>query len=242
VTEADWNSCTDPQKMLEFLRGKVSDRKLRLFACACCRQVWHLLDRQGRTIVKVAEDFAEGKAPQQKLSKANAAAQAAAGHARWDVPSDASSPSAWAAASGAARSTAQKAGQAAAQKAVRTAVYDEDTRDDPGNNPWDNAWNAAEKEVHKAQAALLRDIVPFQPVSISPVILAWNDQTIPKLVQTIYEERELPSGHLDPERLAVLADALEEAGCDNADILGHLRGPGPHTRGCWPLDLLLGKS
>ena len=47
---------------------------------------------------------------------------------------------------------------------------------------------------------------------------------------------------LDPDRLAVLADALEEAGCDNADLLSHLRGPGPHVRGCWALDLLLGKE
>jgi hypothetical protein len=52
-------------------------------------------------------------------------------------------------------------------------------------------------------------------------------------------EGRVDVGLLDPDRLPILADALEEAGCDNADILGHLRGPGPHWRGCWPLDLLL---
>jgi hypothetical protein len=52
----------------------------------------------------------------------------------------------------------------------------------------------------------------------------------------------MPSGHLDPARLAVLADALEDAGCADADLLGHLRGPGPHIRGCWAVDLLLGKE
>src|SRR5262245_57779436 len=57
-----------------------------------------------------------------------------------------------------------------------------------------------------------------------------------------YEERSLPSGHLDPARLLVLADALEEAGCADADLPGHLRGPGPHVRGCWALDLILGKG
>ena len=56
-----------------------------------------------------------------------------------------------------------------------------------------------------------------------------------KLAEAIYEERAF-------DRLAVLADALEEAGCTNPDILGHLRGPGPHVRGCWVLDCLLGKS
>jgi hypothetical protein len=57
-----------------------------------------------------------------------------------------------------------------------------------------------------------------------------------------YQERELPSGHLDVTRLAVLADALEDAGCDNGDILQHCRGDGPHVRGCWVVDLLLGKE
>jgi hypothetical protein len=62
------------------------------------------------------------------------------------------------------------------------------------------------------------------------------------LARPVRNERELPSGHLDPARLAVLADMLEEAGCTDADLLGHLRGPGPHVRGCWPLDLLLQRA
>jgi hypothetical protein len=96
-----------------------------------------------------------------------------------------------------------------------------------------------------AQAALLRDIcgpLPFRAVAISPVILAWNDSVVVRLAQTAYNERQLPEGTLDNGRLAVLADALEEAGCTDADILGHLRGPGPHVRGCWPVDLCLRKS
>jgi hypothetical protein len=58
---------------------------------------------------------------------------------------------------------------------------------------------------------------------------------VPRLVRGIHEERAF-------DRLAVLADALEEAGCADADILSHLRGPGPHVRGCWVVDLLLGKE
>jgi hypothetical protein len=49
-------------------------------------------------------------------------------------------------------------------------------------------------------------------------------------------------GTLDNTRLAVLADALEESGCTSEDVLGHLRGPGPHVRGCWVVDLCLGRS
>src|SRR5262249_34021495 len=62
------------------------------------------------------------------------------------------------------------------------------------------------------------------------------------LAHAAYEERTLPSGELDPPRLAVLADALEEAGCADPTILGHLRSRGPHVRGCWAVDLLLGKG
>jgi hypothetical protein len=87
------------------------------------------------------------------------------------------------------------------------------------------------------QAAFLRDLFgnPFRPVPVDPAWLAWERGTIPKLAEEIYEERAF-------DRLPVLADALEDSGCTNPDILSHLRGPGPHVRGCWVLDLLLGKS
>jgi hypothetical protein len=62
------------------------------------------------------------------------------------------------------------------------------------------------------------------------------------LVQAAYDNRLLPSGLLDTARLAVLADALEEVGCTDPHILSHLRGPGPHVRGCHLVDLLLGKT
>jgi hypothetical protein len=88
---------------------------------------------------------------------------------------------------------------------------------------------------------LLRDIFGnrFRPVSVSPTCRA---PQVVALAQAAYEQRELPAGHLDPARLAVLADALEEAGCDQADLLGHLRGPGPHVRGCFAVDLVLGRT
>jgi hypothetical protein len=63
-----------------------------------------------------------------------------------------------------------------------------------------------------------------------------------KLAEAASEKRELPAGTLDTTRLAVLADALEDAVCDQVDLLGYLRGPGPHVRGCWVVDLILGKS
>jgi hypothetical protein len=96
----------------------------------------------------------------------------------------------------------------------------------------------------RRRADYIRDIFdnPFRPVTIDQTLLTWRDATIPKLAQAAYDERELPSGHLDTKRLAILADALEEAGCTNEDVLAHLRGPGPHVRGCWVVDLLLGRE
>ena len=93
----------------------------------------------------------------------------------------------------------------------------------------------------KAQATLLRDIIgnPFRPVALGSTS---QTHQVVALAQAIYEERSLPSGHLDVARLAVLADMLEEAGYSDADILGHLRGPGPHVRGCWVVDLLTGRE
>jgi proteasome lid subunit RPN8/RPN11 len=94
---------------------------------------------------------------------------------------------------------------------------------------------------HWFQAHLIRDITGnlFRYIALNT---AWLTPTVASLAQAAYEERLLPVGSLERSRLAVLADAVEEAGCDNADILSHLRGPGPHVRGCWALDLLLGKE
>src|SRR5262249_12032196 len=92
-------------------------------------------------------------------------------------------------------------------------------------------------QERRYQAVMLRCIFgnPFRSVSINRAWLAWNDGTVLKIAQAIYDEGA-------SERLPILADALEDAGCDNADILAHCRGEGPHVRGCWVVDLLLGKS
>jgi hypothetical protein len=99
-----------------------------------------------------------------------------------------------------------------------------------GGDGYDHAYRAE----RQAQAVLLRDIFgnPFRPTSVDP---SWLTSTVAQLAEGIYQERAF-------DRMPILADALQDAGCDNEDILDHCRGPGPHVRGCWVVDLLLGKS
>jgi hypothetical protein len=105
---------------------------------------------------------------------------------------------------------------------------------------------SARIEERVSQANLLRDIFGLfvlGPVTLEPAWLEWKDRTVSKLADIAYAERQLPSGCLDSSRLAVLGDALEEAGCADAEILGHLREQGRvHVRGCWVIVLLLNKE
>ena len=90
-----------------------------------------------------------------------------------------------------------------------------------------------DEQMRPVGQGLLRDVFdnPFRPVTADP---RWLTSTVVALARTIYHEWAF-------DRLPILADALEEAGCDDADVLTHLRGDGPHARGCWAVDLVLGK-
>jgi hypothetical protein len=100
------------------------------------------------------------------------------------------------------------------------------------------------KPERLVQGALLRDIFgnPFRPASLSSATLRWNDCTACRIAQVIYDVRQLPAGTLDTTRLAVLADALLDAGCDDEELIRHCRSTGPHVRGCWVVDLVLAKQ
>ena len=103
-------------------------------------------------------------------------------------------------------------------------------------------WSSLDYEQENSplarRAALLRDILgnPWRPVTVDR---CWLTPTVLSLAQDAYDQRDEASDHLDPVRLAILADALEEVGCTETDILAHLRSPGPHVRGCWVIDLIL---
>jgi hypothetical protein len=225
MTEQDWLSATDPQKMLEWLRasGRLSERKARLFACACFRRVRHVLaDEQARMAVEVAERYADGQATEDEREEALAriaGGRFGADATRWVLVAY-------------ARTGARMAVDAAGRTGGSL----------PGGEYDPARWEAE----RQGQCGLLRDSFgpsPFRQLVIAPSLLAWNGGTVSKLAQAAYEERHLPEGTLDPARLAVLADALEEAGCDTEGLLVHLRKQGAvHVRGCFVLDLLLNKE
>ncbi len=229
MTEEEWLACADPTQMLKFLRGKASDRGLRLFLYACCRHIWHLLtDMRWRELVQTLEQYADGFASEADLIQAK-------------FGSDAASEDA---------SDAYVAGTKKALLHAQAEELDEVSVESmmavvAGSVPIESAFAAVQaawwgKQL-EIQAARLRDIFgnPYRPTTINP---NWLTPTVINLASAAYEERCLPSGVLDTARLAILADALEDESCDYADILGHLRSPGPHVRGCHVLDLLLGKE
>jgi hypothetical protein len=177
---------------------------------------------QSLDAVAVVEQWLDSQASWQELRKARSYC--------WISPPE----SAWAAAEGAASNDALSASvDAATRFSYPTTPAD--------IRQWEAACQAGVVRARTTQSDLLRCIIgnPFRPVSIDP---SWLTPTVTSLAAAAYDERSLPSGELEKARLGVLADALEDAGCTDASILDHLRSPGPHVRGCFAVDILLGKE
>ena len=254
MTEAEWLICTDPQKMLAFLQGKVSDRKLRLFAVACCRRIWQFLkDERSRRLIETAESSSDDTSTLQQLRVTfdrAADAQEAIHHEGGDAVDQSAAEAVLG-----LRELLQidqifdgineAVGEAKAGEAWERIYWTHGKDSIPQeaeHNKQCELGAAAEREV---QVVLLRDIFgnSFRPSPpLSPAVLTWNDATVRRIAEGIYDERRMPEGTLDNSRLAILHDALLDAGCDNEELLTHLRSEGPHIRGCWALDQLLGKE
>jgi hypothetical protein len=245
-------------------RARPGDRKLQLFVAGCCRRVWPLFgDDRSRRAVEVVERHADALAGAAELRAARKGAQGAlaAAEALTQVPGDADERALYAAVfarpklaqarmavlatvAGEWISAAQEGVEAAAAELASDALFSELQREMTDALMSDAQAGARRGQEREAQCALLRDVfgpLPFRPVALDPAWLAWHGGAVKRLAEAVYEERELPSGHLDAPRLAVLADMLEEAGCSDAHLLGHLRGPGPHVRGCFAIDALSGR-
>jgi len=218
MTEVEWLACDDPGPMLWFVNQQASERKLRLFNCGCCRRVWHLLNvPPAHKTVETAEKVADGLLH----------------YACIDPPSGISPE-------------LQQVFQAI--NAVKREQWPYEAawktlsayRPDFGwawqiiANRSDWSKRSANLEELRSQADLFRCVFgnPFRTVTIDP---AWQTATVTSLAEAIYQERAF-------DRLPILADALEDAGCNHPDILNHCRSGGKHVRGCWLVDSVLGKE
>jgi hypothetical protein len=251
MSEAEWLTCFEPRKMLEHLGGRVSLRKRCLFACACVRRVWPLLThKRQRAAIELAERFADGSASTRELRAAGkiVASLCQTLERTWRRR--------WAA--GPTEEGWQAFADLSAARAVEAALRQEPSSDTPNLLVQVRAARAAVRaaealreerlggpappsagEPGRLEALEVADLVrclfgnPFRPVTPSPDWSAWNRGTVAKVAWTIYDERRF-------RELPVLADALEEAGCQEEEVLAHCRAAVEHVRGCWVLDALLG--
>jgi hypothetical protein len=226
MNEVAWRSCTDPAEMLSHLLEQgTSDRKLRLLACACCRQIWDLLQNpKSRLAVEVSERFADDQATTLELARARATALTVGGNEAWAAY--------WAAnvkPGGPLWNTFTAAATAIARRAVTKLQ-------DPAMANLHGTWDSAQKTAQLRQVDLITEIIgnPFRVFVMKQQWLAWESGLLVRLAEGIYEDRAY-------DRMPILGDALEDAGCEEEEILRHCREEREHLRGCWVLDWVLSK-
>ncbi|MBY0228744.1 MAG: hypothetical protein K2W96_05635 [Gemmataceae bacterium] len=229
MTEAEWYGEAETWRLFAALRAPgakhtASHRKFRLVACACVREVRDRLgDDASKEAVILAEQFADGEVTRRML--------AGSGIRRRPDESRKGSMVAQAARKTVSSSAVHAAGDA--MNGVINALTLEGVEGVEGGG----AWADLVSQCHQRMRTVLLDILgyPFTVRRPDPQWPLWESGLARKSAQGIYDERRYAD-------LPILSDALEEAGCADEALLGHLRGAGPHVRGCWALDLVLGKS
>jgi hypothetical protein len=188
---------------------------------ACCRRVWHgLKDLRSRTAVEIAERFADGGATADELLRAHDAAYVAVDDCLEDSAfSEDQAVAAYLSAAAAVDEVVEPYDPIPSEVALHAIGY---------------AIDGLLADCEPKQAVLVRDIFgnPFRPVAFDS---RWRTEDVLGLARGIYEDRAF-------DRLPLLADALMDSGCDSDDVLSHCRSEGPHVRGCWVVDLVLGKE
>ena len=213
MNSSKWQLSDDPQKMLDSLPEEISHRKLRLFACSCCRRLWHILpDDRSRCAVEYAERYADGKGSRANLSTLAEAA--------WEAREE-------------------SAGAVEHSSGAALLVLETDIKfyiAELANLAVEAIFAGLGKvEIEEqAQADLLREILgnPFAPITPDPT---WRTSTVVNLAQQMYESRDFSP-------MPLLADALQDDGCSQPEIIDHCRGDTSHVRGCWVVDFLLDRE
>lgn len=232
ITEAEWLRGSDPGPMIQHLKDRTSPRQARLFACACCRRVWRLFSNERhKQAVEAAERFADNQIDAKQLQHAYACA---GGENEWPSPQSLLDTATLAVLYTVLPPAALRAGLVSAAwvyaaDAVRYEAFSLALA--AGIRRLSSGPRDAERA---AQAHLLRCIFgnPWRAVAMAS---SWRSSDVVAVGQAIYDERAF-------DRMPILADALEDAGCTDAAILEHCREQAPHVRGCWLVDLILGKK
>jgi len=216
--EERWLAAITWREVVSEVRSKRRARKLRLFGCACCRRIETLVtDERSRAALRAGEAFADDEIGKDALITARKAAATAANEIQKRVGLRSTFWAAFVAemVTHVAFDAFESASIRAADAVARSGLR-------------------TQEQEEQSQLVLLRDIFgnPFQPVEFDP---SWSTEAVVDLARGMYESRDFGP-------MPVLADALEDAGCADAEVLGHCRGPGPHVRGCWVVDLVLGKA
>jgi hypothetical protein len=249
VSETDWLSCADPQKMLSLLRNHgATERKLRLFAVACCRGVLDALELfpAARWFVEVNEQVADGH-----ISAADAWSAANPAHSelavrRWlDANSLVSAGdmihALWPQlrSDDVLRGAEEVAGYDAVYALLAESARERSFRwwrrgPKVSDAAATAAWEAAVAAKRSELVALVRCIfgTPFRQPTFDP---SWRTETAVALATQMYDMRDF-------SLMPILGDALQDAGCPDGDVLEHCRGANLHVRGCFVVDLVLGRS
>lgn len=227
MTEKQWLSALSSRGGLDYLcdaqmranRRKAGRRKLRLFVCACARRVWALIPAEHREAIELGELLSDGE----NVAKRVAALKATDREGRLSQRHAAAAALAcvgtniWHAAVTGADAAAMASAWARQESKEDMKTYRRDKE-------------AEERE----QAALLREIVP-NPFRAAKLDRNWLTSDVVALARGIYKEQAF-------DGLPMLADALQDANCDDEDVLGHCRSDGQHVRGCWVVDRVLGNG
>jgi biotin carboxyl carrier protein len=247
MTESEWLACIDPTPMLVFLWGKASERKLRLFACAAALDLQqYATDRAGPSDILAIQDLVDaGTIDYYQTETYISEIPSPLVGTFYNRPQPTAPPYVT------IGSFVRPGTMICLVEAL--SLFNELWAEEYGivfDTPVANMATVEYSQVlfrvlplpavdgshHRrgARADLLRDIVgnPFRLVTVDP---SWLTSTVLALANGVYQDRAF-------DRLPILADALEDAGCDSADMLEHLHGDGPHVRGCWVVDLLVGKE
>ena len=236
MTKEEWLLSDDPTPMLDLVAGQASGRRLRLLGCAWCRSACRGAEDEILYLdtIDLIERSADGLERDEAVTTA---VEAIAGI---------EDQIACAIASTATFNECELAGLESRPTDDRIEAIQQVGEDaavsyallkiqhlSSASEEYDSSYTEKAYEAVDFQFALLRDIFnPFHPVAFDP---SWRTEAVVALARGMYESR-------DSTPMPVLADALEDAGCADADILAHCRGPGPHVRGCWVVDLVLGKN